>query len=242
MNTKVNEAIVRQYQADYPTVPLKHKDIYNQSLRESFPISSEATPSFKRAFAKGEFIPTLEDKLWLIQEGIARTLTFSEDGNATGLGYWGKGDVIGQPLSNLAGHQIECVTPVETILLDCEDWSKYINAILRNTQQKALIISILGQKQVFHRLVDFLSYLGDRFGKPVSKGLLIDIPLSHDTLSEMIGANRVTVTRYLGELQNQGALIKRPCQIVLLKDLKKLSLQTISPCWSKNQNPAQKVA
>lgn len=219
-----------------------NKNIHNQQFRQSSPVLHKTTPSFSRTFAKGALIPPLEDKLWLIKEGITRTLDCSEDGNVTGLGYWGMGDVIGQPLSNLAGHQIECVTPVEVRLLDGDEWSQHMDAILYNTQQKALLISILGQKQMSQRLVYFLDWLGQRFGKPVPEGLLIDIPLTHDTLSETLGTNRVTVTRYLGELQNQGVLIKRPGQIILLKDFSKFDFQTISPCWSKTKNPVQNVA
>jgi len=193
-------------------------------------------------FAKAESISPLEDKLWFIEKGIARTLTFTEDGSVTGLGYWGKGDVIGQPLANLAVYQIECVTPVEARLLAPSEWPQHLDAICRNAQQKALLMSVLSQNQVSQRLVYLLDWLGDRFGKQVSEGLLIDIPLSHDTLSEMVGATRVTVTHYLGEFKKQGALIKRRCQIILLKDLNKLDLQSISPHLSNRQRSTRKAA
>jgi CRP-like cAMP-binding protein len=199
-------------------------------------------PLTRHTFAKADSIPPLEDRLWLIEKGIARTLTFTEDGSVTGLGYWGMGDVIGQPLSNLAVYQIECVTPVEARLLACDEWSHHIDAICRNAQQKALLMSVLSQNQVSQRLVYLLDWLGDRFGKQVSEGLLIDIPLSHDTLSEMVGATRVTVTHYLGEFKKQGALIKRRCQIILLQDLNRLDLQSISPHLSNRQRSTRKAA
>jgi CRP-like cAMP-binding protein len=129
--------------------------------------------STRHTFAKAESIPVFEDKLWLIEQGIARTLTFTEDGSVTGLGYWGKGDVIGQPLSNLAVYQMECVTPVEARLLARDEWSHHMDAICRNAQQKALLMSVLSQNQVSQRLVYLLNWLGDRFGKQVPEGLLI---------------------------------------------------------------------
>jgi CRP-like cAMP-binding protein len=218
--------------------------IYTPSpcFRVSPNLPNVASLPTRHAFVKAESIPPLEDKLWLIEQGIARTFTFSEEGSVTGLGYWGKGDVIGQPLSKLAVYQIECVTPVEARLLARHEWSHHLDAILRNAQQKALLMSVLGQKQVSQRLVYLLDWLGQHFGQQVSEGLLIDIPLSHDTLSEMVGATRVTVTHYLGEFENQGALIKRRCQIILLKDLSRLNLQSISPHLSNRQRSARKAA
>jgi CRP-like cAMP-binding protein len=219
-------------------------EMYNsdRGSRVSASLTNVADLATRSTFAKADSIPVLEDKLWLIEQGIARTLTFTEDGSVTGLGYWGKGDVMGQPLSNLAVYHIECVTPVEARLLDRSEWSHHLDAICRNAQQKAHQLSFLGQKQVSQRLVYLLNWLGDRFGRQVSEGLLIDLPLSHDTLSEMVGATRVTVTHYLGEFENQDALIKRRCQIVLLKDLSRLNLQAISPHLSKNQRSARRAA
>jgi CRP-like cAMP-binding protein len=219
-------------------------EIYNSDrcFRVPASLTNVAALATRHTFAKAESIPVLADKLWLIEQGIARTLTFTEDGSVTGLGYWGKGDVMGQPLSNLAVYQIECVTPVEARLLSRSEWPHHLDAICRNAQQKAYQLSFLGQRQVSQRLVYLLHWLGDRFGKQVSEGLLIDMPLSHDTLSEMVGATRVTVTHYLGEFKNQGALIKRRCQIVLLKDLNQLNLQAISPHLSNRQRSTRKAA
>lgn len=55
------------------------------------------------------------------------------------------------------------------------------------------------------RLVTLLLVLADAFGEPASGGeTLITYPTTHQDLAEMIGANRVTVTRKLTELQQQG--------------------------------------
>lgn len=58
-------------------------------------------------------IPLRSNALWLLERGAVRTLTWSEEGKVVTLGYWGSGDVVGQPLSNVQPYQIECLTSFE---------------------------------------------------------------------------------------------------------------------------------
>jgi CRP-like cAMP-binding protein len=50
--------------------------------------------------ATRQFIPHSASKwAWLIETGVVKTYTWNEEGNQIILGYWGMGDLIGQPLS-----------------------------------------------------------------------------------------------------------------------------------------------
>jgi CRP/FNR family transcriptional regulator len=42
------------------------------------------------------------------------------------------------------------------------------------------------------------------FGVPGSEGITIDLRLSHQAIAEAIGSTRVTITRLLGDLRNDG--------------------------------------
>jgi CRP/FNR family transcriptional regulator len=44
------------------------------------------------------------------------------------------------------------------------------------------------------------------FGVPGSEGITIDLRLSHQAIAEAIGSTRVTITRLLGDLRNEGLL------------------------------------
>jgi CRP-like cAMP-binding protein len=190
--------------------------------------------SIRRTFAKANIIPSVEDSLWLIERGIARTITWSERGDVTGLGYWGEGEVVGPALSNLMPFQIECLTSVEVLLIPRDKWSFYLDAILRHGQQMAQLMSFLAHEKIPQRLVYFLNWLGDRFGREVSQGLLIDLPLTHATIAEMVGTTRVTVSRYLGEFRNQGAIICNTRQLILRQNLNLLDLAEISIKLNRN--------
>jgi CRP/FNR family transcriptional regulator len=57
------------------------------------------------------------------------------------------------------------------------------------------------------RLATTLMNLASKFGRPTSDGMVaISLQLTHQGLANMIGSNRVTVTRKLIELQNSGAI------------------------------------
>jgi CRP/FNR family transcriptional regulator len=42
------------------------------------------------------------------------------------------------------------------------------------------------------------------FGVPSQDGITIDLRLSHQAIAEAIGSTRVTITRLLGDLRNEG--------------------------------------
>jgi CRP/FNR family transcriptional regulator len=54
--------------------------------------------------------------------------------------------------------------------------------------------------------VSFLLVLCRDFGVPGSSGITIDLRLSHQAIAEAIGSTRVTITRLLGDLREEGLL------------------------------------
>jgi CRP/FNR family transcriptional regulator len=52
--------------------------------------------------------------------------------------------------------------------------------------------------------VSFLLVLCRDFGVPSNEGITIDLRLSHQAIAEAIGSTRVTITRLLGDLRNDG--------------------------------------
>lgn len=79
-------------------------------------------------FARRSFLPLSQASVWLLQTGVVRTLTVLEDGTAVTLGLWGKGDIVGKPLSQANPYQIESLTPVQATLISIPSvlqWQKF---------------------------------------------------------------------------------------------------------------------
>ena len=70
--------------------------------------------------------------------------------------------------------------------------------------QTETMIETLTQRDMSSRLVSFLLVLCRDFGMPGTRGITIDLKLSHQAIAEAIGSTRVTITRLLGDLRNDG--------------------------------------
>ncbi|WP_204141006.1 global nitrogen regulator NtcA [Halomicronema sp. CCY15110] len=72
--------------------------------------------------------------------------------------------------------------------------------------QTEMMIETLAHRDMGSRLVSFLLILCRDFGMPSSDGITIDLKLSHQAIAEAIGSTRVTVTRLLGDLRQEGMI------------------------------------
>ena len=70
--------------------------------------------------------------------------------------------------------------------------------------QTETMIETLTHRDMSSRLVSFLLVLCRDFGVPSHEGITIDLRLSHQAIAEAIGSTRVTITRLLGDLRNDG--------------------------------------
>ncbi len=91
-------------------------------------------PNATRVMKRHQLIPSCRDLLWLLVRGVVRTTTVTEDGRLIILGYWGAGDIVGQPMSQLGTYRIECLTEVEASLLPQAQESQIIDALIRHIQ------------------------------------------------------------------------------------------------------------
>ena len=72
--------------------------------------------------------------------------------------------------------------------------------------QTETFIESLTHKDIYSKLVNFLSILCEDFGVIGEKGITIDLHLSHQDIADAIGSTRVTITRIIGELKKLGLL------------------------------------
>jgi CRP-like cAMP-binding protein len=91
------------------------------------------------------------------------------------------------------------------------------NFARRMTESQVLIEDLLNNS-VNLRLYRTLLELSKQFGKPDGDLSVIDYPLTHQRLADMIGSNRVTVTRKLHELQERGIIETRKNATIALRD------------------------
>ncbi|HAA30739.1 MAG TPA: replication/maintenance protein [Cyanobacteria bacterium UBA8553] len=168
-------------------------------------------------FSRDDAIPLRPDALWLLKQGVVRTLTWSEEGKLVSLGYWTQGDVVGQPLSRLQSYEIQCLTGVEANCIPPHQWHQVLDAIFWHIQQTEDLLNIVRIERVNQRLLQLLVWLTQKFGREVNSGQLIDLRLTHQAIAEIIGTTRVTVTRLLNEFEREGIISRPRRQFITLR-------------------------
>lgn len=140
-----------------------------------------------------------------LENGLIRALTWDEEGLVVTLGFWGAGDIVGQPLSQVRPYQLECLTKVRARELPLER-GLTLEAMLLHARQTEALLSIVHRPSVPQRLLRLLRWLAQRFGREVAQGWALQLPLTHQEIAEAIGTSRVTVTRLLNQLEREGKL------------------------------------
>ncbi len=158
----------------------------------------------------------------MIQTGFVRVLTRSEEGGNLALGVWGAGDVVGKSLSTVQPFTIECLTKVEAISTSLNQLAQPTTILLKHLHQAEELTLIRNCKRTDLALLKLLSWLAVRFGQDAMQGRLIDLRLTHQDLSELLGTTRVTVTRALIQLEQQGFIQRLSLQRIVLQQ---------SECW-----------
>ena len=146
-----------------------------------------------------------------------RTSTWLEDGTMVTLGLWGPDDVVGRPLSRVEPYQIECLMPVTATPIGLEISQQTQEALLAHIQQAEELMVIRSHRRVDLMLVQLLTWLAKKFGRVVEQGQLIDLRLTHQDIAEILGTTRVTITRSLSQLEQQGLIRRFSLHRILLQ-------------------------
>lgn len=174
--------------------------------------------SSKQSFKPRSFLPLKQNSLWKIETGVVRIVTWHEDGTLVILGVWGPGDIVGKPFSKVEPYQIESLTKVEATILPLEGWFPLTDVMLAHIQQAEELMVIRSYKTVEIMLIKLLGWLAKRFGRSVQTGHLIDLRLTHQDIADMLNSTRVTITRILTQLEEQGLISRLPLHRIVLKE------------------------
>ena len=159
-----------------------------------------------RPFRQRSFIPSQADSLWKIKAGVVRSLTWTDAGTPISLGLWTVGDVVGVALSRVDPYELECLTDVQVQAIPRSHWRSITDQLIDHAQESQQLLAILRQERIRDRILAFLRWLSYKFGRESANGRVIELKLSHRAIAEILGTSRVTVTRTLGQLEEEGLM------------------------------------
>lgn len=176
-----------------------------------------STNNTQQHFTRRSLLPSKKNALWQIASGFVMTYTYLEDGTVVALGLWGPGDKVGEMLSTMTPYQIECLTNVEATIVPVDDYNQLTKTLLNHIQQTEQLMLIRSHKKVETMLMQLLAWLSKKFGSEVEKGRLIDMRLTHEDLAILVNSTRVTITRVLGQLEQEGLIDRLSLHRIMVK-------------------------
>jgi CRP/FNR family transcriptional regulator len=90
--------------------------------------------------------------------------------------------------------------------------TEYLLTVIRYREDQLRLTSI---REPARRLALMLTMLADRFGRPIQGSVSIDFRLTHQTIADMLGFRRETVTHALHQLAATGGLRLEPGRMVV---------------------------
>jgi CRP-like cAMP-binding protein len=180
-------------------------------------IVQTSTHNTQQHFIRRSLLPSKKNTLWQIKSGFVMSYTYLEDGTTVALGLWGPGDTVGEMLSTMKPYQIECLTNVEATILPVNDLHQFTDTLRYHIQQAEELMVIRSHRKVETMLIRLLAWLSKKFGSEVEEGRLIDMRLTHEDLAALINSTRVTITRVLGQLEQEGLIDRLSLHRIMVK-------------------------
>lgn len=164
-------------------------------------------------FKRGHTVPLHQGEVWLVCRGLVQLNTVDQQGFDILTGFAGSGMPFGLPLTTLNPYRALALSDVHLLRFTLTEierspelGSKLFAQIGKRLQQSEAIITLISQKRIEDRLRELLLLLKKEAGQPVPGGVKINIRLTHQHLATAINSTRVTVTRVLKQLQQEGWL------------------------------------
>ena len=204
-------------------------------------IFSQASP---RSFSAGEIITTGEEAagVHLITKGFVKVYSISDEGNEYVHIIYKPGEMF--PLIwALLGHRrrvfYEALTDTTVSVLARESFEENVK---RNPESSYEVIKSLAEqfyvfadridnlqyKSAYERVVYRLLFLGGRFGRKTSGGLILEVPITHELIGQTVNLARESVSRQIEKLEKKKLIGYRGSQIII-KDAKALSREFSEP-------------
>ncbi|MEB3211513.1 MAG: Crp/Fnr family transcriptional regulator [Leptolyngbyaceae bacterium] len=176
-----------------------------------------------RPYTSGQPILMEPQEIWVVCRGVVQLGTLYATGDEALLGLACPSMPFGLPLTSIRPYQASALTNVDLMRLtvaEIESSPVLSQSIFRHMgrrlKQTEAILAMVGYRRVEERLRHLLLLLKQEVGQPDEQGTRLGVRLTHQQLANAIGTTRVTVTRLLNQLKDEGwLLIDRQRHIIL---------------------------
>ncbi|MBD2102243.1 Crp/Fnr family transcriptional regulator [Leptolyngbya sp. FACHB-261] len=171
-------------------------------------------------YSEGSSIDLVEPVIFYIDSGLVMLCANTPEEGDYSVGILGPGMVFGRTIADEGCQAVALVTTQLRALASTQtiaDLNLLNDALIARLRHTHTLLEVANQRPVMRRFCSLLEVLGNHLGRTTPQGVLIDVRLTHQQLATLIGSTRVTITRMLGELKDQGVVCQMENQRLLLR-------------------------
>ena len=209
-------------------------DLFKQQMRES--LRWETLNSRAVTIAKHDHVYTCGDRdemVYFVESGEVKLLMLSPKGRECLLAIHTTGDIFGESCLSGLGPRPETATAMEETTLKqipchrffaClsrdalfEGFAQYLAARIAEQQQVIADLVTAGSEQ---RLGKTLLQLARKLGKQDPRSIRIELKISHEELSEMVGTTRPRISTFMRRFRNLRLIETNEDHFLIIKEKK----------------------
>jgi CRP-like cAMP-binding protein len=209
-------------------------DAFKQQLRDS--LRHETLNSRVIKIARHANVYTCGDQdemVYFVESGQIKLLMLSSEGKECLLAIHGAGDIFGELCLSGQGPRLETATAMKQTILKQIPSSHFFARLSRDSLFEGFVrylaVRIADQQQVIAHLVTVdseqrlgqtLLQLARTLGKKDPRSIRIELKISHEELSEMVGTTRPRISMFMQRFHNLGLIETNRDRFLIIKENK----------------------
>jgi CRP/FNR family cyclic AMP-dependent transcriptional regulator len=174
-----------------------------------------------------------DEMLYFIESGQVKLLMLSSEGKECLLAIHGAGDIFGELCLSGLGGRLETATAMQATTLKQVPRDKFFARLGRDSLFEGFVrylaVRVADQQQVIANLVTVdseqrlgqtLLQLGRSMGKKDPRSIRIELKISHEELSEMVGTTRPRISMFMQRFKNLGLIEANKDHFLIIKEHK----------------------
>jgi CRP-like cAMP-binding protein len=174
-----------------------------------------------------------DDSVYFIESGQIKLLMLSSDGKECLLAIHGGGDIFGELSLSGLGARLETSTAMKETILKQIPCTQFLACLSRDSLLEGFVrylaVRIADQQQVIANLVTVdseqrlgqtLLQLARTMGKKDPRSIRIELKISHEELSEMVGTTRPRISFFMQRFHHLGLIETNKDHFFVIKEKK----------------------
>ena len=207
---------------------------FKQHLRDSLQHETRNTRAVKIAKHANVYNGGDQDEMvYFIESGQIKLLMLSSEGKECLLAIHSEGDIFGELCLSKLGARLETATAMKATTLKQIPCSQFFARLSRDSLFEGFVrylaVRIADQQQVIANLVTVdseqrlgqtLLQLARTMGKKDPRSIRIELRISHEELSEMVGTTRPRISLFMQRFHNLGLIETNKDRFLIIKEKK----------------------